>query len=71
MLHRTHNYARPTNHTAYTFESHRTSQRVTYQTARVELLDLESRDFLERHTVGRQFWFYPSEHLADLLRRDT
>ncbi|MDE0170155.1 MAG: Fic family protein [bacterium] len=56
---------------AYTFESHRASQRVTYQTARVDLLDLESREFLERHTVGRQFRFYPSERLVDLLGHDT
>lgn len=52
---------------AYTFQSHRASQGVTYQTARVDLLDLESREFLERHTVGRQFRFYPSEKLVDLL----
>lgn len=55
---------------SYTFESHRASHDVTYQTARVDLLDLESRGFLERHTVGRQFRFYPSEQLADLLGRD-
>ena len=55
---------------SYTFESHRASHDVTYQTARVDLLDLESREFLERHAVGRQFWFYPSEQLADLLRQD-
>lgn len=56
---------------SYTFKSHRASHDVTYQTARVDLLDLESRGFLERHTVGRQFWFYPSDQLADELGRDT
>ena len=55
---------------SYTFESHRASHDVTYQTARVDLLDLESRGFLDRHTVGRQFWFYPSEGLAERLGRN-
>jgi len=55
---------------SYTIESHRASHNVTYQTARVDLLDLESREFLEHHTVGRQFWFYPSDLLVDILTRD-
>ena len=52
---------------SYTFKSHRASHDVTYQTARVDLLDLESRGFLDRHAVGRQFRFYPPPGLAERL----
>lgn len=49
--------------TAYTFESHRNSHNVVYQTARADLLDLEALGFLERHQVGRQYRFYPAAGL--------
>ena len=51
----------------YTFESHRNSHNVTYQTARADLLDLEALGLLERNKVGRQHRFYPAAHLADRL----
>lgn len=50
--------------TAYTFESHRNSHNVVYQTARADLLDLEALGFLERHQVGRQYRFYPAAGLS-------
>jgi Fic family protein len=49
----------------YTFESHRNSHNVTYQTARADLLDLEALHLLERGKVGRQYRFYPAADLAD------
>lgn len=44
--------------TVYTFESHRRSHDVTYQTARTDLLDLEAMGWLERRQVGREYRFY-------------
>ena len=49
----------------YTFESHRNSHNVAYQTARTDLLDLEALGLLERSKVGRQYRFYPAADLAD------
>lgn len=51
----------------YTFESHRASHNVSYQTARIDLLDLEVAGFLDRHQVGRQFRFYPAAALTQRL----
>ncbi len=47
----------------YTFETHRASHAVVYQTARADLLDLEAMGFLERRAVGRQYRFYPTEDI--------
>jgi Fic family protein len=52
----------------YTFDSHRRSHNVVYQTARLDLLDLEARGLLERRQVGRQMRFYPVPGLADKLQ---
>lgn len=52
--------------TEYTFQSHSTSHRVTHQSARTDLLDLETRGVLERRVVGRKFYFRPVD---DLLQR--
>lgn len=49
----------------YTFASHRSSHGVVYQTARLDLLDLETRGFLERGKVGRELRFYPAPDLAE------
>ena len=57
-------------HTAYTFESHRHSHNIVYQTARADLLDLEALGFLERHQVGRQYHFYPATGLSQLILGD-
>jgi len=57
-------------HTAYTFESHRNSHNIVYQTARADLLDLEALGFLERHQVGRQYRFYPATGLSQRILGD-
>ena len=53
--------------TIYTFDSHRTSHNVVYQTARADLLDLEALGFLERRQVGRQYRFHSSDRVGDLV----
>jgi len=50
----------------YTIESHKTSHRVTYQTARSDLLDLESKGLLSKSRSGRAFVFHP---VVDLYER--
>lgn len=55
--------------TVYTFDSHRASHSVVYQTARADLLDLEALGFLDRSQVGRQYRFRSSDRLADLGMR--
>lgn len=60
-------HALPNPHTAYTFDSHRNSHNVVYQTARADLLDLEALGFLERHQVGRQYRFYPAAGLSERI----
>lgn len=51
----------------YTFETHRNSHGVVYQTARSDLLDLEALGFLERRQVGREYRFHPVEGLTGHL----
>jgi Fic family protein len=51
----------------YSVLSHSTSHRVTRQSARSDLLDLESRGLLMRRTVGRKFLFYPAPDLHSRL----
>lgn len=53
--------------TVYTFESHRRSHDVTYQTARSDLLDLEAMGWLERRQVGREFRFYAAADLEERI----
>lgn len=53
--------------TQYTFESHRASHNVTYQTARSDLLDLVSKDLLTERKIGRRYCFSPVENLEDKL----
>lgn len=48
----------------YTVRSHSTSHRVTPQSARTDLLDLERRGLLERRQVGKRFVFSPVADLA-------
>ncbi|MGA3058512.1 MAG: Fic family protein [Candidatus Limnocylindrales bacterium] len=50
----------------YTVRSHSTSHRVTPQSARTDLLDLERRGMLARRQVGKRFVFSP---VADLAAR--
>lgn len=51
--------------TVHTFESHKTTYNVSYQTARADLLDLTNLGFLEKSKVSRQFWFYAVGDLED------
>ena len=51
----------------YTIQSHATSHGVVHQSARTDLLDLESRGLLERQVVGRKFIFRPNADLAAKL----
>ena len=53
-------------HHRYTFESHRMSHNVAYQTARTDLLNLVERGLMESAKVGREWHFTP---VADLERR--
>lgn len=53
----------------YSFQSHQTSHRVAFQTARTDLLDLEQRGYLERVKRGKRFFFLPipdlDQHIAE------
>ncbi len=51
----------------YTVHSHAESHRVTRQSARTDLIDLERRGLLERRVVGRRFEFLPAADLRDRL----
>ena len=52
----------------YTIESHKISHRVTYQTARSDLLDLESKGLFSKSQSGRTFVFYPVPDLYEQLK---
>lgn len=56
-------------HQRYTFDSHRRSHRVTYQTARTDLLNLRDRGLLQMTRSGKQFVFRPAENLIALVGR--
>lgn len=51
----------------YTFETHRRSHNVVYQTARNDLLHLEAMGFLDRQQVGREFRFHPAPGLPHMI----
>jgi len=51
----------------YTVHSHGESHRVTRQSARQDLLDLERRGLLDRRVVGRRFEFLPAPDLRERL----
>jgi Fic family protein len=52
----------------YTIETHRGSHDVVYQTARTDLLDLESRGLLIKQRTGKALEFSPVEDLEGKLR---
>ncbi|MGK2851357.1 MAG: Fic family protein [Candidatus Limnocylindrales bacterium] len=55
----------------YSFESHRSSHRIAFQTARLDLLDLEARGYLQRVKRGKRFYFFPATDLdARISTRD-
>lgn len=53
----------------YTFEGHRRSHGVVYQTARADLLDLAERGLLSQTKVGRTLVFAPRPDLEARIRR--
>lgn len=52
----------------YTFESHARSHRVSWASARNDLLDLQKRGFLQRRRVGNKYWFTPARGLVEQLK---
>lgn len=54
----------------YTFESHRRSHDVVYQTARTDLLDLAKRGILESWKEGREWHFKPAKDIEAKLQVD-
>jgi Fic family protein len=55
----------------YTIETHRGSHDVVYQTARTDLLDLESRGLLNKRRTGKALEFIPVEDLEGKLRGEV
>ena len=53
--------------TAYSISSHSESHRVTRQTARTDLADLERRGLLERRVIGRRFEYHAVRDLRERL----
>lgn len=51
----------------FTIEGHQRSHGVVYQTARQDLLDLETRGWLLRRKIGRAFYFRPAPDLERKL----
>lgn len=54
-----------------TFQAHQAEHRVTYVTARTDVLDLVARGLLVKARVGRQHAFFASEDLEKRLRTPT
>jgi Fic family protein len=54
-------------HQKYTFRSHQRSHGIVYQTARLDLMDLESKGLLNSRKVGRTWHFTPAKHLEEKL----
>jgi len=54
----------------YSIRAHGNSHRVSYMTARSDLLKLAERDFLIRKKVGNKWVFIAPENLSDLLREE-
>lgn len=52
----------------YSFEAHRSSHGVVYQTAHTDLLDLEKKGLLTKTKRGRTFVFHAPTDLADRLQ---
>jgi Fic family protein len=53
----------------FTIESHSRSHRVSYETARSDLRDLEARSLLRQSKSGRQFIWLPAENLTSMIRQ--
>lgn len=55
----------------YTIRSHQISHNVVYQTARIDLLDLESRGLLNLKKIRKQLIFTPADDLEAKLSKDV
>jgi Fic family protein len=53
---------------SYSFESHAKSHRVSHETARSDLRELEQRELLVKRRVSRQHRFEPAPNLLDRLK---
>ncbi len=53
---------------SYTVQSHKTSHRVAYSTARSDLLGLVERGLLLQHKVGREFMFVAAPGMEQELK---
>lgn len=53
--------------TAFTIESHRSSHRIVYETARRDLMDLEHSGLLRSVKVKNRLYFYPAHDLEKIL----
>jgi Fic family protein len=51
----------------YSFASHAASHKVTHESARHDLLDLEGRGLVDRRKLGRKFTFAPASNLEERL----
>jgi Fic family protein len=54
----------------YTVESHKTSNNISYETARHDLMDLVERKLMSKHRSGRFWHFIPVNDLEAKLRKD-
>jgi Fic family protein len=53
----------------YAIESHRSSHNIVYQTARTDLLNLESRGVIEKRMIGKKMMFVVPKDLPVRLRK--
>lgn len=53
----------------YTFESHRLSHNIVYETARTDLIDLKRRGLLRGEKIGKRWYFMPARDLETKLCR--
>lgn len=52
----------------YSFESHRASHRIAFQTARLDLLELDRMGYVQRVKRGKRFFFHPADDLDLQIR---
>jgi Fic family protein len=52
----------------YTIKAHQSANNIVYQTARMDLFELERYNLLEKKQRGKEFVFLPSESLADKIK---
>ncbi len=52
----------------YMIEAHRTTNNVTYETARRDLASLQNKALLDKVKKGKKFYYTPSKHLIKTLK---